>query len=106
MICAVRSTEPSYLNSISGMCSRKPAYLLADGTGYLTRVADNIESVQLGMASDLLDHAADMLADDKATPAQLRFLLARMRESLTDVHRVAKSRDTRLPEPAYDDEIA
>ncbi|WBO66187.1 hypothetical protein [Streptomyces camelliae] len=74
----------------------KPCYLLTDGTGYLSRVADGIESVQLGMAAGLLDHVADLLADDQATSAQLRFLLARMREALTDVHRIAVSRGVRL----------
>jgi hypothetical protein len=47
------------------------------------------------MADDLLDHAADMLADHRATSAQLRFLLARMAEALTDVHRIAESRGAR-----------
>nr|WP_223190707.1 hypothetical protein [Streptomyces sp. TRM68416] len=80
----------------------KRCYLLTDGTGYLSRVADNVESVQLEMATDLLGHAADMLDDRRATPAQLRFLLARMSESLTDVHRIAESRGARLPAPAYE----
>ncbi|MEV0633402.1 hypothetical protein AB0I77_00170 [Streptomyces sp. NPDC050619] len=82
----------------------KPCYLMTDetGSGYLSRVADTIESVQLDMAVELLDHAADMLADDKATPVQLHFLAARMAEALRDVHRIAESRGARLPEPAYD----
>jgi hypothetical protein len=79
----------------------KPCYLITDGTGYLSRVADTIESVQLGMARDLLDHAAELLAEEKATNAQLRFMLARMREALTDVHRIAESRGARLA-PAAD----
>ena len=58
----------------------KPCFLHSDGTGYVSRVADNIESVQLGMAGELLDHAAELLADQKATSDQLRFLLARMNE--------------------------
>ncbi|MEU6549842.1 hypothetical protein ABZ915_06060 [Streptomyces sp. NPDC046915] len=74
----------------------KPCYLLTDGTGYLARMADTIESVQLGMAADLLGHAADMLADDRATSAQLRYLLAGMHEALTDVLRIAESRGARL----------
>ncbi|MGW0082037.1 hypothetical protein [Streptomyces sp. NPDC003393] len=81
----------------------KPCYLVTDGTGYLSRVADTIESVQLGMAGDLLDHAADMLADRRATPAQLRFLLARMSEALTDARRIAQSRGARLRPPGHDD---
>ncbi|MER5210460.1 hypothetical protein ABT063_07765 [Streptomyces sp. NPDC002838] len=80
----------------------KPCYLVTDGTGYLSRVADNIESVQLGMAGELLDHAADMLADHKATSAQLRFLAARMSEALRDVHRIAESRGARLAALAHD----
>ncbi|GGZ17575.1 hypothetical protein [Streptomyces poonensis] len=71
-------------------------YLISDGTGHLSQVADTMETVQLGMADDLLGHAADMLADRRATPAQLRYLLARMREALTDVHRIAESRGARL----------
>jgi hypothetical protein len=81
----------------------KPCYLLTDGTGYLSRVADTVESVQLGMAGDLLGHTADILADHRATPAQLRFLVARMSEALTDVHRIAESRVARLPVPACND---
>ncbi|MFD3539739.1 hypothetical protein ACFWUQ_09600 [Streptomyces sp. NPDC058662] len=77
----------------------KPCSLISDGTGYLSRVADNIESVQLGMAAELLDHAADMLADSKVTTPQLRYLAARMAESLRDVHRVALSRGARIPVP-------
>jgi hypothetical protein len=80
----------------------KPRYLIGDGTGYLSRVADNIESVQLGMSAELLDHAADMLDDEKTTSAQLRFLVARMGEALRDVHRIAESRGARFPAPAYD----
>jgi hypothetical protein len=80
----------------------KPCYLFGDGTGYVSRVADNVESVQLGMAAELLDHAADMLADRQVTSVQLRFLAARMAEALCDVHRIAESRGARLPAPAYD----
>nr|WP_078942722.1 hypothetical protein [Streptomyces viridochromogenes] len=72
----------------------KPCYLVSDGTGPVASLADTVESVQLAiaMADDLLDHAADMLADRRATPAQLRFLVARMGEALTDVRRIAESR--------------
>ena len=83
-----------------------PCYLVADasGTGPLSRVADNVEAVQLGMAGDLLDHAADLLDDAKVTAPQLRFLAARLTESLHDVHRIARSRGARLPVPDDDDE--
>ncbi|MET9822598.1 hypothetical protein ABZ038_13375 [Streptomyces sp. NPDC006349] len=73
----------------------KPCHLLSDGDGPLSRMADVVERTQLDMAQDLLGHAADLLADARATPEQLRFLLGRMREALTDVHRVAESRGAR-----------
>ncbi|WP_329435110.1 hypothetical protein OG564_28725 [Streptomyces sp. NBC_01280] len=81
-----------------------PCYLLTDSTGtsHLSRVADNVEAVQLGMADDLLDHAADLLGDSRATASQLRFLASRLTESLHDVHRIARSRGARLPAP-HDD---
>ncbi|HET9383237.1 MAG TPA: hypothetical protein VFP69_20735 [Streptomyces sp.] len=79
-----------------------PCYLLTDdtGTGRLSRMADDVEAVQLGMAGDLLGHAVDLLGDREATAPQLRFLAARLAESLHDVHRIARSRGARLPVPS------
>ncbi|MEU0136998.1 hypothetical protein ABZ172_23675 [Streptomyces sp. NPDC006296] len=74
----------------------KPCYVLGDGTGHVSRVADTIESIQLGMAAELLGHAADMLDDRPVTVVQLRYAVARMAESLRDVHRIAESRGERL----------
>jgi hypothetical protein len=74
----------------------QPCYLVGDGAGRVSRLADTVERVQLDMAGDLLGHAADILADRRATPAQLRFLLARTIEALTDVRRIADSRGARL----------
>lgn len=73
-----------------------PCYLLGDGIGYVSRLANNMESVQLGMADELLGHVADMLDDPHVTPVQLRYVAARMAESLRDVHRIAESRGERL----------
>ncbi|MFC7816863.1 hypothetical protein ACFUTR_19700 [Streptomyces sp. NPDC057367] len=73
----------------------KPCYLLTDGDGPLSRIADVVETTHLDMAEELLDHAAALLADARATPEQLRFTLHRMREALTEVHRVAESRGMR-----------
>jgi hypothetical protein len=80
----------------------KPCYVSTDGAGPVTRVADHIESAQLAMAVQLLGHAADMLPDHRTTATQLRFLAARMAETLHDVHRIAESRGARLPAPGYD----
>ncbi|WP_405598374.1 hypothetical protein OG741_15965 [Streptomyces sp. NBC_01410] len=78
----------------------KPCYLLTDKSGgYVSRVADQIESVQLGMGTALLGHAEALLDDPRADTFQLRFLSARLTEALRDAVRVAESRGARLPEP-------
>jgi hypothetical protein len=59
-----------------------------DGTGCLSRVADNVESVQLG--------------NPKASAGELRFLAARLTEVLRDAVQVAESRGARLPVPDDD----
>ncbi|MEE1745428.1 hypothetical protein [Streptomyces sp. JV184] len=74
----------------------KPCYVLGDGSGYVSRMADGIESVQLGMAGDLLGHAASLLADRRVTGEELHFLASRLSESLREVKRVAESRGSRL----------
>ncbi|WP_314412120.1 hypothetical protein [Streptomyces sp. DSM 40484] len=81
----------------------KPCYLVGDGTGALSRVADRVESVQLGMSVGLLDHAADLLSDERVTAEQLRFLAGRLTEALTDVHRIAVSRGRASRERPHDD---
>ncbi|WEO96145.1 hypothetical protein A6P39_020065 [Streptomyces sp. FXJ1.172] len=84
----------------------KPCYLVTDGSGQMSRIADTVERVQLGMAHDLLGHASDLLDDDRSTPAQLCFLLARMSEALTAVLRIAQSRGAPVPAPVHDDAAA
>ncbi|MGV9729153.1 hypothetical protein ACWDUE_17500 [Streptomyces albogriseolus] len=74
----------------------KPCHLLTDGSGRLSRAADTVESVQLDMAGELLAHLSDMLEDEHMTAVQLRYLLARTSEALTDVCRIAKSRGAHL----------
>ncbi|MDQ0943392.1 hypothetical protein [Streptomyces sp. V1I1] len=75
----------------------KSCYVLGDGTGPVSRVADAIESVQLGMAGDLLAHADDLLAERRVTTGELRYLARCLSESLRDVKRVAESRGARAP---------
>lgn len=75
----------------------KPGYLVGDGTGYVSRLADHIESLHLGMAGDLLDHAAELLAEQRLSRDELHYLARRLSESLKDVKRVAESRGARLP---------
>jgi hypothetical protein len=73
----------------------KPCYLIADDHGGpVSRLADATESIQLGMGTELLAHARELLPD---TPrGELRFLAERLTEALRDALRVAESRGQRL----------
>ncbi|KQX37487.1 hypothetical protein ASD97_07215 [Streptomyces sp. Root63] len=71
----------------------KPCYLSTDDPdGYMSRLADNIEAVQLGTAAELLEMASERLADDDAEPIELRHLGHALTGALKDVLRVAVSR--------------
>lgn len=75
----------------------KPCFLSADDTtGYLSRLADNTEAVQLGLGTELLAHAIEVLADKEADPDELRFLATDLTGALRDAVRVATSRGHRL----------
>lgn len=45
-----------------------PCFLSGDGSGYLSRIADGIEAVQLGTAYELIGHVEDLLADTARSP--------------------------------------
>ncbi|MFJ4962868.1 hypothetical protein ACIP6P_10550 [Streptomyces sp. NPDC088729] len=77
----------------------QPCYVVGDGTGRVSRAADTVEAVQLGMALDLIDHAEDMLDDDRCTEVQFRHVTTALTQSLREVHRVARSRGLRLGVP-------
>lgn len=75
-----------------------PCYLSTEGSGgYLSRLADNTEAVQLEMAGELLEHAVEVLGDGEAGLTELRLLALDMSGALRDVRRVAISRGHRLP---------
>ncbi|MFF7142738.1 hypothetical protein ACFZB5_16065 [Streptomyces nodosus] len=75
----------------------KPCYLSTDDRdGYMSRLADNIESAQLGMAAGLLEQAQEVLDDSDAEPEELRLLAAELAGALGDALRVATSRGGRL----------
>ncbi|MFD0021950.1 hypothetical protein [Streptomyces sp. NPDC058382] len=76
----------------------KPCYLSTDDhKGYLSRLADNIEATQLGMATELLECAAEALGDEDAEPEELRHPATDLTEALHQVLRVATTRGHRLP---------
>ncbi|MGW2921839.1 hypothetical protein ACWDBF_28760 [Streptomyces angustmyceticus] len=75
-----------------------PCYLSTEGSGgYLSRLADTTEAVQLEMSGELLEHALEVLGDGEAEPNVVRLLALDMTEALRDVRRVAISRGHRLP---------
>ncbi|MGW3125176.1 hypothetical protein [Streptomyces sp. NPDC001123] len=71
----------------------KPCYLTTDDPdGYMSRLADNIEAVQLGTAGELLERACEALDDQGTNPEDLRLLAKELTGALRDVLRVAISR--------------
>ncbi|MFG2927212.1 hypothetical protein [Streptomyces achromogenes] len=71
----------------------KPCYLSTDDRGgYMSRLADNVEAVQLGTAAELLDEASETLEDENAGPEGVRRLAQELTGALRDVLRVATSR--------------
>ncbi|MBC9714109.1 hypothetical protein H9Y04_16225 [Streptomyces sp. TRM66268-LWL] len=79
----------------------KPCYLIGDGTGPVSRIADAVESTQLAMADDLVAHARVMLPSATTEP-ELRYLAAHLTEALATTLRIAhaRPRDARPQGPA------
>ncbi|MER6238532.1 hypothetical protein ABT185_21125 [Streptomyces clavifer] len=71
----------------------KPCYLSTDDpNGYMSRLADGIEAVQLGRAKELLDEASEALDDQDTSLDGMRSLVKELTAALRDVYRVATSR--------------
>ncbi|MCL7429273.1 hypothetical protein [Streptomyces sp. YS415] len=71
----------------------KPCYLSTDDRdGYMSRLADSVEAVQLGTATELLEQASEVLGDRNANPAEVERLAIELTGALRDVLRVAASR--------------
>ncbi|MFK0168198.1 hypothetical protein ACIQU5_05300 [Streptomyces sp. NPDC090306] len=71
----------------------KPCYLSTDDSdSYLSRLADNIESIQLGLAAERVEAAHEALDDEHTDAQDLRRLVRGLADSLTAVHRIAHSR--------------
>ncbi|MEV0224619.1 hypothetical protein [Streptomyces sp. NPDC050704] len=78
----------------------KPCFLVpGDGGGYLSRLADEMEAVQLAMGADVLGHARKVLDDPMSPYTEVRYAGLRLAECLSDVLRVAESRGMRLLVP-------
>ncbi|MFC8415767.1 hypothetical protein [Streptomyces coelicoflavus] len=71
----------------------KPCYLSTDDRGgYMSRLADNIEAVQLGKAAELVELVSAVLDDRDTGSEDLRRMLTELTGALRDVLRVATSR--------------
>ncbi|MET7812317.1 hypothetical protein ABZT26_15870 [Streptomyces sp. NPDC005395] len=71
----------------------KPCYLSTDERGgYMSRLADNVEAVQLGMAAELLEDASETLSDRDVALDEMQRLAKELSGALRDVLRVATSR--------------
>ncbi|WP_406439251.1 hypothetical protein OHB00_29860 [Streptomyces sp. NBC_00631] len=78
----------------------KPCYLVTDNNGgYLSRLADDLESAQLATGTDVLGRARQVLGDPMSPYTEIRYAGIRLAECLTDVLRVAESRGMRLVVP-------
>ncbi|MFF9847717.1 hypothetical protein [Streptomyces litmocidini] len=78
----------------------KPCYLSTDDEdSHLSRLADNAEALQLDLATELLDHVADVLGSDEPDLQELSALAAGLTEALRDTLCVAESRGHRLLAP-------
>ncbi|MGW2669304.1 hypothetical protein ACWC5F_14670 [Streptomyces sp. NPDC001272] len=76
----------------------KPCFLSTDAPdSHLSRLADNTEEIQLGLATELLDHAHEVLADPEADREELHLLATDLTNALHAAIRVARSRGHRLP---------
>jgi hypothetical protein len=78
--------------------------LVTDDNGsYLSRLADDLEAVQLTTGTDVLGLARKVLDDTNSPCTEVRFAGLRLAECLTDALRVAESRGMRLPVPDAED---
>ncbi|MET8715882.1 hypothetical protein ABZV52_22280 [Streptomyces sp. NPDC004735] len=71
----------------------KPCYLSTDDPGgYMSRLADSIETIQLGTTKELLEEASEALDNQDTSLDGMRSLVKELTRALWDVYRVATSR--------------
>ncbi|NEV89346.1 hypothetical protein GUR47_22170 [Streptomyces tendae] len=75
----------------------KPCFLApGDGSGFVSRLADETEARQLAVGLDVLRSARGVLDDPVSPNAEVRYTAIRLTECLADALRVAESRGRRL----------
>ena len=82
----------------------KPSYLSGGDEGsFVSRLADNLEAVQLGMAKELVGYVDKLMSEGQPSDIELRSAVESQQQALRDVVRVAESRGARLPAADKDD---
>ncbi|MGQ4485380.1 hypothetical protein ACN6LM_000360 [Streptomyces sp. SAS_281] len=85
----------------------KPCYLSTDDPdGYMSRLADSVEAVQLDTAAKLVEEASEAFDNQDTSIDEMRCLVKELTVALRDILRVATSRGHLLAtsdprEPAY-----
>ncbi|MEV2210814.1 ATP-binding protein [Streptomyces sp. NPDC050997] len=74
----------------------KPCLLVTDGDGAVSRLADRIEGVQLGLAERLLVRAREMVATPELSGGELSALAVQLVDALHDALLIAGCRSARL----------
>ncbi|MFD7062667.1 ATP-binding protein [Streptomyces sp. NPDC059906] len=69
---------------------------LTDGTGPVSRLADRMEAVQLGLGERLLGRARETLGEQRMSTRELGLLTHQLADALADALRIADYRGARL----------
>ncbi|MFF2716478.1 hypothetical protein [Streptomyces sp. NPDC058011] len=71
----------------------KPCYLSTDDPdSYMSRLADSIEAIQLGTASELVEEASEAVDNQNTSLDEMRCLVKELTGALRDIFRIATSR--------------
>ncbi|MEU6229569.1 ATP-binding protein [Streptomyces sp. NPDC047042] len=76
--------------------SGQPSLLVSDGDGPVSRIADRVEVVQLGLANRLLGRAHQLIAGPELSISELGVLTSQLSDALHDALLIAECRGARL----------
>ncbi|MGX1222493.1 anti-sigma regulatory factor (Ser/Thr protein kinase) [Streptomyces ambofaciens] len=76
----------------------RTALLLTDGDGPVSRLADRMEAVQLGLGERLLGRVRETLGEQRTCARELRLLTDQLADALADALFIAECRGARLRE--------
>ncbi|MGW1716723.1 ATP-binding protein [Streptomyces sp. NPDC002156] len=79
----------------------QPCLLISDGDGPVSRIADRVEAVQLGLADRLLGRAQELIASPESSTSELGSLTVQLTDALRDALLIAECRGDRLGAVRY-----